>query len=463
MEEYRMTKKCTVLLCVLACLGIALTTWSCTGLTQPESAKRTDILDRQETMVAELNAAHFPLTFSIPDLRDYDLAPLDVFKDTRIVALGEATHGTREFFQMKHRVFKYLVEHHGFKAFGFEADFAESLYFDRYITTGEGDLDQLMRTKMHFWTWNTEEVRELLEWMREYNEDKAPQDMIRYYGFDCQYLTFQATWIREYLETVSPGFLAEAEPVLALTKTLNYANYTDLTPEENLQYQEDFQRFFDRMAEKEAEFVPLSSQREYDIVLQLARTMVQTHEARWKTRLTGGGAMTNYRDRYMAENAVWIANFMGDGAKIALWAHNGHVGNDMYYYRDDRSMGGYLRDQLGEAYKVIGFSFSTGSFTAVRRRFATGLGTCVIDKEPNADSINYIFHKAAYKNFILVLDHLPSGGGLREWLSSYRPFITIGSVYYGFPYYVYAPTRLMTYLDAVIHFDETTHSVPMQY
>jgi erythromycin esterase len=95
-----------------------------------------------------------------------DLAPLDDLKQARIVGLGEATHGTREFFEMKHRIFKYLVEMHGFKAFAFECDYGESVFFDRYINGGPGDIDELMKTKMHFWTWRTVEVRALLEWIR---------------------------------------------------------------------------------------------------------------------------------------------------------------------------------------------------------------------------------------------------------------------------------------------------------
>ena len=86
-------------------------------------------------------------------IEDEQLGILDDFADVRMVGLGEATHGTREFFQMKHRVFKYLVERHGYSAFLFEMDMAEARIFNDWVQlrTG-GDIKQLMQEKMIFWT-----------------------------------------------------------------------------------------------------------------------------------------------------------------------------------------------------------------------------------------------------------------------------------------------------------------------
>ena len=88
-----------------------------------------------------------------------------------MLGLGEATHGTSEFFNMKDRIFRYFVEEHGFRAFGFEMDFGESLIFEEYVQGGEGDIEELMVKKMIFWIWRAEEVKQLLILMREYNQD----------------------------------------------------------------------------------------------------------------------------------------------------------------------------------------------------------------------------------------------------------------------------------------------------
>ena len=100
-----------------------------------------------------------------------DLAPLkQIIGDARIVSVGEATHGTREFFQLKHRLFEYLATELGFTIFAIEANWPESLAIDEYVQTGKGDPQKAL-DGIYFWTWNTEEVLDLIRWMRRYNED----------------------------------------------------------------------------------------------------------------------------------------------------------------------------------------------------------------------------------------------------------------------------------------------------
>ena len=86
--------------------------------------------------------------------------------DARIVSLGEATHGTREFFQMKHRILRFLVERMGFTAFAIEATWPEANRIDHYVRTGEGDPAVLL-SGLYFWTWNTDEVLQMIQWMRQ--------------------------------------------------------------------------------------------------------------------------------------------------------------------------------------------------------------------------------------------------------------------------------------------------------
>lgn len=119
-------------------------------------------------------------------LTDAELNYFDDLKSAQVIGLGEATHGTREFFQMKHRLFKYFVEHFNHKVFAFEMDFSEALIFDEYVQTGKGDIVQLMKDKMYFWTWNTSEVKDLLIWMKDFNLGKSEKERVHIYGVDCQ-------------------------------------------------------------------------------------------------------------------------------------------------------------------------------------------------------------------------------------------------------------------------------------
>jgi hypothetical protein len=113
-----------------------------------------------------------------------DLRPLkDVIGDARIVALGECTHGTREVFQMKHRLVEYLASELKFTIFSIEANMPEAYRLNDYVLEGKGDPKELI-AGMYFWTWNTEEVLAMVEWMRAFN--RSGKGRIEFTGFDMQ-------------------------------------------------------------------------------------------------------------------------------------------------------------------------------------------------------------------------------------------------------------------------------------
>jgi erythromycin esterase len=445
---------------VCLCVGLALFSWNCKGInTQENGTEPTGLTDYQLNLITELNDLIHAISAFPIDLDDNQLSALDFLKYARIVGLGEATHGTKEFFQMKHRIFKYLVENHGFKAFGFECDFGESLFIDRYITTGQGDLHDLMRNTMHFWTWKTYEVRDLLRWMMEYNQGKPREQMIRYLGFDCQFMTYQGEWLIQFLETADQAYLGTVRTFLEDTGSLDYNTYETMTQEEWNQIQEGMQNIFDHVTASEAQYAAITGQEEYEIAEQLARSMIQSHKVMYNYHHADGSGI-NYRDMYMAENAKWIADFMGPGAKIAAWAHNGHVASNAGY-GGGQSMGKYLKDDLGDAYQIIGFSFCQGAFNAVFQDSSgnyTGLQKCETLSDPRSYSVNEIFHYAEYGQFIFVLADMGQDSELRNWLSSPKYFLNIGAAWNGNANSYYRSETITTFYDALIHFDTTTEA-----
>ena len=140
-----------------------------------------------------------------------DMQPLkQVFGTSRIVALGEATHGSREFFQLKHRMLEFLVTEMGFNLFGIEATMPEAFDVNRYVLTGEGDAARAL-AGLYFWTWDTEEVRSMIEWMRSYNADPTHVRKVKFYGFDMQSAPRAAKVTLAYLRRVDPPEAERAE------------------------------------------------------------------------------------------------------------------------------------------------------------------------------------------------------------------------------------------------------------
>jgi erythromycin esterase-like protein len=152
--------------------------------------------------IAWLDQHLVPLDGADPTLDLQDLAPLaDSIGDARVVGLGESTHGTREHFQLKHRLVRYLVEEHGFDIFAIEAGTPEAHRLDAYVLGGEGDPRELI-AGMYFWTWNTEEVLAMVEWMREHNA--RSEHKIHFTGFDMQTPDVAAAEVVAFVERVDP-------------------------------------------------------------------------------------------------------------------------------------------------------------------------------------------------------------------------------------------------------------------
>lgn len=135
-----------------------------------------------------------------------DMQPLKkVIGDARIVSLGEATHGTREFFQLKHRMMEFLATEMGFTIFSIEANMPEAYRLNDYVLHGKGDPKALLKG-MYFWTWNTEEVLEMILWMREFNQ--SGKGRVEFTGFDMQTPTVALEIVRDFVAKNDTAYVA---------------------------------------------------------------------------------------------------------------------------------------------------------------------------------------------------------------------------------------------------------------
>jgi erythromycin esterase-like protein len=148
-----------------------------------------------------------------------DLEPLRaMIGDARVVGLGEGTHGTREFFQAKHRLLEFLASEMGFSIFSIEANMPEAYALNDYVQGGQGDVNALIGG-MYFWTWNTEEVRDMVEWMRAENARRAEAgiaERLQFTGFDMQMQKVALEVVREFLAAHDAEYLGRARGAIAL-------------------------------------------------------------------------------------------------------------------------------------------------------------------------------------------------------------------------------------------------------
>lgn len=146
-----------------------------------------------------------------------DMQPLKkIVGDARIVALGEATHGTREFFQLKHRMLEFLATEKGFTIFSIEANMPEAYRLNDYVLNGNGDPAALIKG-MYFWTWSTDEVLDMVLWMREFN--KSGKGRVQFTGFDMQTPDVAAGIANDFVAKVDPDYTAAMRKALVEMRT----------------------------------------------------------------------------------------------------------------------------------------------------------------------------------------------------------------------------------------------------
>ncbi len=414
-------------------------------LLDAKTASLVQILDQ------ELN----PLTINPLSWNDDELQFLDPISDKSIIALGEATHGTAEFFKAKHRIFKYLVENHDYKIFAFEADFGESLLINEAVQRGgTSEIEDLMKTKMHFWTWRTEEVKDLLEWMCEYNLDKSEEEKVQYMGVDCQFNTFHPGMVKDYLRITKAPFFSSAEKILNEAETATKAGFTSYSTETFKNYLERIDALQDSIATHDNELIEASSEKEYQLNVRTLEVIRQVSEVRYYQ----GDYSINYRDQYMAENTAWLHEYF-DAKKIVLWAHNGHIANNSNY-GGGGAMGNYLTRDFANNYAIIGFLFSRGSFTAIGQdgQQYTPLQEHVINMTPQINSINFVMSHSKEPVFSVKIVDLQKHSEWNEAFTNGIEYFQMGAVFNNKPesyYSVFNPA----FFDYIIYFDKSTASV----
>ncbi len=434
---------CLLLILMNACLKK-------TEIDEPSSQPFELTLD-QQNIVDDVNEYASLISGAEHNLAKDELSPLNKLGEARIVGFGEATHGTKEFFQMKHRLFRYLVEEHGFKAIAFEMDFAEAMIFNEYVLTGKGDLEKLMRDKMLFWTWRTTEVRDLLEWMKEYNESRVDEAKIQFWGVDTQFNTYNAPFLIEKLEGIDSILHRQAKILTSSFQLLEFGYYRDKTEEFRNGIKNDVESLLQLIEDQQQLIIQKTSEKEYQLIRQLAYNIIQAEATIYDQNIPES---VNLRDQYMAENQLWLLDYLGPDTRICSWAHNSHVANNIYFGKGG-SMGYNLRQNLGDEYQIIAFSFSKGAFTAFNN---FRLVRNVISEDPVLNSFNFYFYHADFDNFILDLSTLPRLSDLGKLINKKTRFLGIGATFDGEPLNYYALIELKRYYNIIIHFDKTEDS-----
>ncbi|WP_405547165.1 erythromycin esterase family protein [Streptomyces phaeochromogenes] len=399
----------------------------------------------------ERNAHTLRTTEPEGSLRDLDALGRMV-KDAEVVGLGEASHGSQDFFRMKHRVFRYLVEQKGFRTFSLELAWSSGLRLNDYVLNGKGNLKDIANEEFlgAYRIWNNQDYINLIEWMRDYNR-QHPKDKVQFMGNDMGYAG------PELYEKVTDQVAREYPQLLERVTEL----YRGLAPTTDAgTYSEDYLKLPLAERQERAErtgkvYELLRKQRpgsgadrqEHLWAVQHARAIHQMAKG-YSLDITDEAQvaeMMRLRDQVMAENVAWWNNHTGD--RVLLSAHNTHVSYDSFDERYPKTQGAFLRDALGRKYVSIGFSFFKGSFKAfgtddnVMRTYRVGAAKPGSNEET--------LDKVRQDDYILDMRTVPNSA--RAWLDKSRVTWNIGA---GWPDPLTYKIALGQAHDVLIHLNE---------
>ena len=402
-----------------------------------------------ERQVEWLRSEAIPFETTDPARGLSDLMPMtEVVGEARLAGLGEGTHGTKEFFQMKHRLTKLLAKEKGFTVFAIEANMPEARQVNRYIQTGEGDPREAL-DGLHFWTVATEEVLALIEWMREYNA--SDKGCLSFWGFDMQFPSVAMDSVKSFADRyAAPAYADSVAQVYGTIETawrkgrrrdVSNANVYDSwhwKASRVLAHLEGRRTAY-RAAGADSSEVAWAVQN-----ARLVRQAAGIHLSQEPSR-----------DELMARNVTWIiehaqTSAKRSGVKAVLWAHNGHVEES----KDGRAMGYYL-SQREEKYLSVGFAFHEGRYTAVGDEGIGAYGT--VSSEPG--SIEQVFHRMGLERFVIDLRKSERGDATSGWLRKELLHRRIGAVAQPWAFLPATPAEVY---DAMVYVEESTPSRLLQ-
>ena len=366
------------------------------------------------------------------ELTTADPAPLlGRIEDARLVLLGEASHGTSEFYRARERITRALIERAGFDFVAVEADWPDAAEIDAYVRR-EPSRRPHEKPFQRFprWMWANEEVMAFVHWARGWNEGRAEEERVGFHGLDLYSMHTSIEAVLDYLDDVDPDAAAVArrryacltpwqeDPVLYGRAVLTGA--FDECEGEVVAMLNDLHR-------RRMEYVRRDGARLVDAI-QNAR-LVANAERYYRTMYRGSVSSWNLRDRHMFDTLVMLLGTYGVGSKGVVWAHNSHLGDASATAMGDRgehNVGQLVRQQFGEQAYLIGFGTHSGTVAAASD---WGQPMEVMEVRPSlAGSYERLAHDSGMPRFHLPLRR-PSDPGLRQRLLDRRLERAIGVIY----------------------------------
>jgi protein-L-isoaspartate(D-aspartate) O-methyltransferase len=388
----------------------------------------------------------------------------DRFANRRVILLGEASHGTSEFYRARAAVTKRLIDEHGFTIIAVEADWPDAAAVDRYVRHRPGRPGaEPPFQRFPTWMWRNTDMDAFLGWMRARNDDLEPRRRAGFYGLDLYNMSGSIAAVLEYLDKVDPEAAAVARERYACLTPWQKEPSTYGRAVLTAGYRKCEQAVIDQCGEllaKRLEYIV----RDGESFLEAAQNarLIASAERYYRVMYYGGAESWNLRDTHMFETLQHLLEAGGPKSKAVVWAHNSHIGDARYTemgaVREELNIGQLCRERFGGQAALIGFGTHSGTVAA-----ASDWGGDMEVKRvrpSHRDSYERLCHDANIPCFLLDLGQHEV---LRRRLLEPRLERFIGVIYRPDTELMshYANASLPRQFDAFVWFDETSAVMPL--
>lgn len=390
----------------------------------------------------------------------------------RLALLGEASHGTHEFYAERAWITQRLVRDHGFRAVVVEADWPDAWRVNRYIRGRPDDrnAEEALSGFQRFptWMWCNTVVRDFVEWLREYNHGRAPSQQVGFYGMDLYSLHASIRAVLDYLDRADPEAAQRARSRYACfdhygedSQAYGYAASFGM----KASCEDEVIQQLREMNRRAAEQMAASADDRGDLFYaQQNARLVRNAEEYYRTMFHGRVSSWNLRDNHMVETLQALEKHLQaltGSVRMAVWAHNSHLGDASATEMGEIgewNVGQLARDRWGDEAMLVGFSTHSGTVTAASEWDATAERKRVRPGLPG--SYEDLFHQAGEARFWLPLR---GNAALEELLREKRLQRAIGVIYLPHSERLshYFHTRLPAQFDAMVHIDHTRAVEPL--
>jgi protein-L-isoaspartate(D-aspartate) O-methyltransferase len=403
----------------------------------------------------------------LPDFDDANFAPLfDRFGEAKIVMLGEASHGTTEFYRARAAITRRLIEAHGFNIVAVEADWPDAAAVDRYVRhKAAGDAFEPAFRRFPTWMWRNTDVDAFVRWLRTHNADRQPERRVGFYGLDLYNLNGSIRAVIDYLERVDPEAATVARERYGCLKPWQNDPHTYGRMAVNSGYalcEKPVVKMLTELLAKQLRY----AEHDKDSFLDAAENarLIRDAEAYYRAMYFGAAESWNLRDRHMFETLLHVLAARGKDAKAVVWAHNSHIGDaaftEMGWVREELNIGQLCREKFGDDAALVGFGTHAGTVPAASDWDAPMEIKRVNPSRP--DSYERLAHDAGIPRYLLDLQE-GRHDELRTWLLEPRLERFIGVIYRPETerWSHYSACCLPGQFDAYLWFDRTAAVTPL--